>query len=176
MELRLSGEPQRSDKVDVVKCNAGMFQGKRDSGKDPMWVEIVAWKWLATCLEPLQKGDTVIVSGSLEQQNWEYQGEKKSKLCLTCDSIAKKCWPTQQAQGQGQGQPPQQPYGNQGGNPPPNQNQNQGGYNQPQNGGQPNHNQFPQTGYNQNPAHPGNGGDGQQGPNQPPMGESDLPF
>ncbi len=153
MELRLSGDPQRSDKVDAVKCNAGMFQGKRDQDKDPIWVEIVAWKFLATCLEPLRKGDTVIVSGSLEQQNWEHQGEKKSKLCLNCDSIAKKCWPAQQ--GQGQTQQPQTNYnqapqnGGYGSQPQqPNYNQNQGGgynggrpggYNQGRNeGGNPN--------------------------------------
>lgn len=129
-EVRIVRDPERNPSHDVVKAGGAIFQGKREEGKDPIWVQLNAWKYQAKCLETVQKNDVLIVTGSLSQDSWESNGEKKTKIVITCDTIAKKIWGNQQTQ-----QQPQQPqnynqnqgYGNQGQQPGYNQQGNFGG-------------------------------------------------
>ena len=158
-EVRVTRGPERSDRADVVKVGGAIFQGKKEDGKDPMWVQLNAWKYLGKCLETVAKNDVLIVTGSLSQEFWEKDGVQKSKLVITCDTIAKKVWANQGQRAAPQ-PPPQTPanpqggYGNQGSgyNPGPTQGQSQG---QPQGGGY-------------------NGGD--PGFTNPPPDGSDIPF
>jgi|GEM_PF-5101065 len=141
-EVRIVREPERSTRVDVVKAGGAIFIGKKDDGKDPIWADIVGWKYQGQCLETVAKNDVLIVTGSLSQESWESNGEKKTKLVITCDTIAKKLWANQQAQPKNQ-QPPQNSY---------NQQHQGGGYNsQPQGQGynQGGYQSGPQGGYNQ---------------------------
>lgn len=75
------------------------------------YVDATAWEQTAERLaEQIHKGDQVYVSGRLETQSWEKDGEKKSKPSLTVRTMRKleKSAPTQQ---QSTGQPAQQSGG-----------------------------------------------------------------
>jgi len=125
MELYLTGNPERSQRADVVKCNSAVFQGKKEDGKTPMWVQIEAWKFQAKCLEGCRKGQTLVVTGSLKMDYWGNDNEK-SQVCLNADSIAVKAWPddNQQSSQQNTGnnydpnaQPSKPQHGPDAGNP-----------------------------------------------------------
>jgi single-strand DNA-binding protein len=52
------------------------------------WHNITAWKKLAEiCGEYLHKGSRVYVEGSIGQQTWEKDGEKKYKTIITIQSM-----------------------------------------------------------------------------------------
>ena len=66
------------------------------------YVDATAWEQTAERLaDQIRKGDQVYVSGRLETQSWEKDGEKKSKPSLTVRSMRKleKNAPTQQQGG-----------------------------------------------------------------------------
>lgn len=112
MELYLSAEPEMritNSGIQVCKCNAAMFQGKKDDGKKPLWVTIEAWKYLSECLAGLKKGDTVVISGSLKMDYWG-DNDEHSRLVLSADSIAKKVWAPRNKQQPAQGGYQQQPH------------------------------------------------------------------
>ena len=104
MELRVTGEPETiitSNGSEVCKVNAAMFQGKRSDGKDPIWITIEAWKYPAKCLATLEKGDVVLIDGSLKQDSWDDKdGNTRTRLIISANTIAKKVWaPKEQAPG-----------------------------------------------------------------------------
>ncbi len=50
--------------------------------------DVTTWRNLAeNCAESLDKGTRVVVTGRLEQQTWERDGEKKSKVVLVADAV-----------------------------------------------------------------------------------------
>ena len=66
------------------------------------YVDATAWEQTAERLaDQIRKGDQVYVSGRLETQSWEKDGEKKSKPSLTVRTMRKleKNAPTQQGGG-----------------------------------------------------------------------------
>ena len=66
------------------------------------YVDATAWEQTAERLaDQIRKGDQVYVSGRLETQSWEKDGEKKSKPSLTVRTMRKleKNAPTQQQSG-----------------------------------------------------------------------------
>ena len=66
------------------------------------YVDATAWEQTAERLaDQIRKGDQVYVSGRLETQSWEKDGEKKSKPSLTVRTMRKleKTAPTQQQGG-----------------------------------------------------------------------------
>ena len=66
------------------------------------YVDATAWEQTAERLaDQIRKGDQVYVSGRLETQSWEKDGEKKSKPSLTVRTMRKleKNVPTQQQSG-----------------------------------------------------------------------------
>lgn len=68
------------------------------------YVDATAWEQTAERLaDQIRKGDQVYVSGRLETQSWEKDGEKKSKPSLTVRTMRKleKNAPTQQQAGGG---------------------------------------------------------------------------
>lgn len=52
------------------------------------YYDVTCWKSLAeNCSESLAKGMRVIVSGQLEQQRWETDGQKRSKVCIVAWNV-----------------------------------------------------------------------------------------
>lgn len=53
------------------------------------FIDVVAWADLADNIDEsaLYKGARVIVTGRLEQQSWEKNGEKRSKIVLVADEV-----------------------------------------------------------------------------------------
>ena len=76
-------------------ANMGVAVSKRYKGKDDKWVEttsffnVVAWGDLAEhAAQSLEKGARVIVTGSLEQRNYETaEGEKRNVVEIKADAI-----------------------------------------------------------------------------------------
>ena len=55
---------------------------------DPIFLDVVAWKQLAEgAADQLERGSTVIVTGELQQRNWEKDGQKRSKIELVAKEI-----------------------------------------------------------------------------------------
>lgn len=77
-EIRLAG------KKSVRGAN-----GQWEDG-DPIYLNVVAWESLAeNAAETLTRpGQRVTVTGRLEQQWWEKDGEKKSKFVIVADDLA----------------------------------------------------------------------------------------
>lgn len=47
------------------------------------FVDVKAWNWLGSDCGNLRKGDSVVVEGSLDQDNWQTpNGEKRTKLYI----------------------------------------------------------------------------------------------
>lgn len=56
------------------------------SVKDTVFVDVEVWgKSAEVAGQHLKKGDSVIVVGSLKQENWEKDGVKRSKIKVRCD-------------------------------------------------------------------------------------------
>lgn len=56
--------------------------------EDVAFVSVVAWNRLAeTCRDYLRKGMPVVVVGSLVQERWEKNGQKKSKTRVRAESV-----------------------------------------------------------------------------------------
>lgn len=56
---------------------------------DTLFLNVDCWKALAEgATESLVKGDPVTVTGKLRQENWEKNGEKKSRVKLVADEVA----------------------------------------------------------------------------------------
>lgn len=160
MELRLVGDPERSDRADVTKVNCALFQGKKEDNLTPIWITLQGWKYQARVLEGLHKNQQVIVGGSLKQDNWTDQnGNEKSRLVLTAEWMSEKLWADSGNQNQ------DQPIGGKDGYNP---NNNQGGYQGGQQGYQ-NQGQGYQGSQNQQ-----NGGYQNQGGNQ--QQDDQIPF
>jgi len=50
-------------------------------GKDTHWIDVVAWEKTAdNCVEYLHKGSSVGVSGAFQVDQWEKDGQKRSKV------------------------------------------------------------------------------------------------
>ena len=53
---------------------------RRDRDAAPVYVDVVAYDALAkVCAEHLEKGRQVAVSGRLDYQQWEHEGQRRSK-------------------------------------------------------------------------------------------------
>jgi len=59
-----------------------------DKKESTTFVQVVAWGKLAeACSEYLTKGDCILVKGKLKYQQWEKDGEMRSKVFITAESI-----------------------------------------------------------------------------------------
>ena len=77
-ELRYAGETAVCD----FSVAANNRKKKGDQWvNDPAFISCTVWENLATKVsENLHKGDRVVVSGKLEMDQWEQDGQKRSKL------------------------------------------------------------------------------------------------
>lgn len=61
---------------------------KRGDDEKTTFIDVTCWQSLAeNVAESVDKGDRVIVAGRLEQENWEQDGAKRSKIVLVAESI-----------------------------------------------------------------------------------------
>src|SRR5919199_1878783 len=78
---RLTRDPElRSTGSGKPVTNMRLAVPRRDRDADPVYVDVVAYDGLAeVCAEHLEKGRQVAVSGRLDYQQWEHEGQKRSK-------------------------------------------------------------------------------------------------
>lgn len=54
-----------------------------------LWIDVTAFRQLAeNVAESVAKGDLVVVNGKLQTDEWEKDGEKRSKIALLADSVS----------------------------------------------------------------------------------------
>ena len=91
----LTAEPEiKTTKTGSSVLKVGVAVNRRWKNKQDEWEEetsffdVNAWGELAdNVASSLSKGSRVIVSGRLEQQSWEKEGQKQSKVVLVADDI-----------------------------------------------------------------------------------------
>ena len=78
---RLTRDPElRSTKSGKPVANMRLAVSRRDRDAAPVYVDVVAYDALAEiCAEHLEKGRQVAVSGRLDYQQSEQEGQKRSK-------------------------------------------------------------------------------------------------
>lgn len=68
-----------------ARVNIAISRGKE---KPPTWVPIVAWEKTAEVLANYtQKGTQIGITGRLEQERWESNGENRSRLVCVAERI-----------------------------------------------------------------------------------------
>jgi len=73
--------------VPVTEFSVAVNIGYGDKKKTQWW-SITAWNKLAeTCGQYVKKGMRVLVDGHAEMQEWESEGQHKSKLVLVADNV-----------------------------------------------------------------------------------------
>ena len=73
--------------VPVAEFSVAVNIGYGDKKKTQWW-SVTAWnKQAETCNQYVKKGMKVLVQGRAEMQEWESEGQHKSKLSLTADSV-----------------------------------------------------------------------------------------
>lgn len=109
------------------------------------YIDATAFNKTAEFLANVQKGHRVYVAGKLQTEQWENDGQKRSKISMIIESFE---YVESKQQNSGYQQPQNPGYQNQGGNQQRFHNQQQGGYQQQEQFG---------AGMNQQPGgHPGN--------------------
>ena len=78
---RLTRDPElRSTGSGKPVSNMRLAVSRRDRDAAPVYVDVVAYDALANvCAEHLEKGRQIAVSGRLDYQQWEHEGQKRSK-------------------------------------------------------------------------------------------------
>ena len=85
-ELRYAGD--RAVTTLTVAVNRSYTPKGGEKKEEVSFIDVDVWGSQAeTCAEHLEKGQTVIVEGSLIQQRWEKDGQKRSKLVIAAESI-----------------------------------------------------------------------------------------
>ena len=91
----LTADPElKITKTGSSVLKVGVATNRRWKNKQDEWEEVVsffdvnAWGELAeNSAASLSKGARVLISGRLEQQTWEKEGQKQSKVVLVADDI-----------------------------------------------------------------------------------------
>ncbi len=78
---RLTRDPElRSTRSGKPVAAMRLAVSRRDREAAPVYVDVVAYDALAkVCAEHLEKGRQVAVSGRLDYQQWEHEGQRRSK-------------------------------------------------------------------------------------------------
>lgn len=70
-----------------VSIGITRYQGK-DKEKTTDWFDLKAWGKTAELIaEKYRKGDVLCVQGNVEQEKWESEGQKRSKLVVKVDQV-----------------------------------------------------------------------------------------
>lgn len=87
VELRFT---QSGQAVCGFRAVAGSRKKEGDEWVDDKtcWIDVTCWgKTAENVAESLVKGDLVVMIGRIDTQEWEKDGEKKSKIAFTADEI-----------------------------------------------------------------------------------------
>lgn len=74
----------------VAEFSIAISYPKRKGGeeKEALWLGVKVWgKQVDNVANLIKKGSHVLLQGELEQETWEKEGEKRSKLVLSCRSF-----------------------------------------------------------------------------------------
>lgn len=102
-EFRLASDPTlRFSQNGVAIANLRLVNGSRKKQGDEwvddksLWIDATAFKKTAENIaESLKQGDLVVVVGKAQTEEWEKDGQKRSKIALVIDSIgASLAWKT----------------------------------------------------------------------------------
>ncbi len=90
----LTRDPQKRDVAGQAVADLGLalsetFKNKAgEAVEKPCFVDVVAWgRQAELCAQYLQKGAPVLVEGRLQFDQWETNGEKRSKLRVRADRV-----------------------------------------------------------------------------------------
>ncbi len=90
----------------VANFSVAINRGKRDENKTPIWKECTAWEYLAeTSAGNFKKGDAVHVVGYLDLEEWEKDGQQKSKEVLVLSDIYRRVFKPKEGSASDQQQP-----------------------------------------------------------------------
>jgi len=74
----------------VAKFSIAVNTGKnKDGEKEVAFLDCAAWNKTAEIAMELRKGDAVAVDAFIKQENWEKDGQKRSKLVFNVQRILK---------------------------------------------------------------------------------------
>jgi len=71
----------------VTQFSLALSSGTKDKPKTA-WVNVKVWN-AAPVVQELQKGAAVMVEGRLEEESWEKDGKKQSKLVVVAQIVSK---------------------------------------------------------------------------------------
>jgi single-strand DNA-binding protein len=74
----------------VAEFSIAISYPKRKGGeeKEALWLSVKVWgKQVDNVANLIKKGSHVLLQGELEQETWEKDGDKRSKLVLSCRSF-----------------------------------------------------------------------------------------
>ena len=87
-ELRFSEKGSAWVKVrGIAKDRVRDASGTWGDG-DPLFIDIVIGNGAENLYESIVKGDTIMVSGKLKMRTWEKDGQKRSTMDITADSVS----------------------------------------------------------------------------------------
>jgi single-strand DNA-binding protein len=86
-ELRFTSSGTAVASFGVV-FNKRTKNGDKWEDGDPQFFDVTCWRSLAeNVAESLEKGTRVVVTGRLEYQTWEKDGDKRSKVQIVADEV-----------------------------------------------------------------------------------------
>jgi len=86
---RLGGDPQlRYTPNGTAVANASLAVPRRGNREETDWFDLTFWgKTAELAANHLTKGRQVGITGRLQQERWEKDGEKRSKVVVVVDSV-----------------------------------------------------------------------------------------
>lgn len=87
-ELRFTASGQATASFGVAVNRRWQNRQTNEWEEQVSFFDVTTWRNLAeNCAEVLDKGTRVVVTGRLEQQSWEKDGERKSKVVVVADAV-----------------------------------------------------------------------------------------
>lgn len=89
LQGRLTKKPElKQTKTGKQVCTFSVASDKRGKDAGTNFIDCVAWEKTAELLDKyFDKGSSILVEGRLDQQVWEQEGMKRSKIMLIADNI-----------------------------------------------------------------------------------------
>ena len=90
---RLGADPEsKGSDANPIASFRICVNGRKKEGEQwvdvPNWITCTAFKWQAqNLIQKASKGDELVVTGRIRQENWEVAGEKKSRISIVADNV-----------------------------------------------------------------------------------------
>ncbi|MCP3683364.1 MAG: single-stranded DNA-binding protein [bacterium] len=86
---RLTRDPEGRDAGGTEVCNFSLAVNRKYKGEDKVsYIDCTAWaKGAEILMQYAKKGSQIIIDGRLEQQRWEKDGDKRSKVVIVIDNF-----------------------------------------------------------------------------------------